>query len=100
MIVNSDIDGGRPAIVSASFPGVTGTNVVTEMNLMGFAISSGSACHSGQVEPSRVILAMGRSRREALGTIRISMGRHTDEAQVRDLATALKEVVERQRALG
>ena len=99
MIVNSDIDAGRPGVVSLSFPGVTGTNAATEMDLMGFAVSSGSACHSGQVEPSRVILAMGRSRREALGTIRISMGRHTDEEQVRDLAAALREVIERQRAL-
>ena len=98
-IVNSDMDGCRPGIMSISFPGVTGTNVAAEMDLMGFALSSGSACHSGQVEPSRVILAMGRSRREALGTIRISMGRDTNEQQVRDLADALKEVIERQRAL-
>ncbi len=99
VIVNSDIENGLPGLVSVSFPGVVGHNVATEMNLRGFAISSGSACHSGEVEPSRVILAMGRSRREALGTIRISMGRDTKEEKVLDLAAVLAEVIERQRTL-
>lgn len=98
-VVNSDLEGGLPGIVSVSFPGAVGHNLAVEMNLAGFAVSSGSACHADRVEPSRVILAMGVSRREALGTVRISMGRHTDEEQVRDLVAVLTQVVERQRAL-
>jgi cysteine desulfurase len=98
-LVNSDMDNGLPGLVSLSFLGVVGESVVTEMNLQGFALSAGSACHAGKVEPSRVILAMGRTDREALGTVRISMGRHTTEDRVSELAAALKDVVERQRAL-
>ena len=99
VLLNSDLEGGLPGLVSLSFPGVMGSSVVTEMDLLGFALSSGSACHSGDVRPSRVILAMGRTEPEALGTLRISMGRDTDEEQVLNLAAALAEVVERQRAL-
>ena len=98
-IVNSDLEGGLPGLVSLSLPGVMGSSVVTEMDLLGFALSSGSACHSGDVRPSRVILAMGRTEPEALGTIRVSMGRDTNEEQALNLATTLAEVVDRQRAL-
>jgi cysteine desulfurase len=97
--INSDPDEGIPGLVSLSFKGVIGTNIVAEMDLEGFSLSAGSACHSGEVSPSRVILAMGRSEEAALGTVRVSMGRFTDEEQVGQLASCLSEVVERQRAL-
>ncbi len=98
--VNSDVDGGLPGIVSLSFTGVIGSNIATEMDLQGFALSAGSACHSGEVYPSRVIHAMGMSGELALGTVRVSMGRYTDEEQVLRLASSLIEVVNRHRALG
>jgi cysteine desulfurase len=98
-LVNSDPDSDLPGLVSVSFPGLVGESLVTEMNLRGFAISAGSACGSGRMEPSRPVLAMGRTREQALGTIRISMGRATTETSVRELAATLKDVVERQRAL-
>jgi cysteine desulfurase len=98
--VNSDVDGGLPGIVSMSFTGVIGSNIVVEMDLRGYALSAGSACHSGEVYPSRVIRAMGRPGKLALGTVRVSMGRYTDEEQVLGLASGLIEVVNRHRALG
>ncbi len=97
--INSDVDDGLPGFISLSFKGVVGSNVVTEMNLLGFALSAGSACHSGEVQSSRVIRAMGRSEDYALGTIRVSIGRYTDEEHVRQLVVSLIEVVNRQRAL-
>ena len=69
------------------------------MSLRGFALSAGAACGSGRMEPSRSVLAMGRSREAALGTLRISMGRGTAAASVLELAATLREVVEKQRAL-
>jgi cysteine desulfurase len=98
-LVNSDPEKGVPGLVSLSFPNLVGENLVAEMNLRGFAVSAGSACGSGRMEPSRPVLAMGRTREQALGTVRISMGRSTTEDSVRALATTLKEVAERQRAL-
>jgi cysteine desulfurase len=96
---NSDPDRGLPGLVSLSFPNLVGEEIVVEMNLRGFALSAGSACGSGKMQPSRPVLAMGRTRAQALGTVRISMGRGTTEASVRRLASALKEVVEKQKAL-
>lgn len=90
---------GLPGLVSISFPGTIGTHVVTEMSLRGFALSEGSACHSNDVRPSRIITALGRSEKETLGTVRISMGRSTTKDEVEELVTTLGEVVNRQRML-
>jgi cysteine desulfurase len=97
-IVNSSPE-GLPGLVSISFPNLIGEEIVVEMNLRGFEISAGSACGSGRMEPSRPVLAMGCTRAQALGTVRISMGRFTTEDSVRRLATALRQVVEKQKAL-
>ena len=90
---------GLPGLVSISVPNLIGEEIVVEMNLRGFAISAGSACGSGRMEPSRPVMAMGRTRAQALGTVRISMGRFTTEESVRRLAAALRLVVEKQKAL-
>jgi cysteine desulfurase len=98
-LLNSDPEHGLPGLISLSFPNLVGESLVSELNLRGFAISAGSACGSGKMEPSRPVMAMGRTREQALGTVRISMGRQTTEQAVRDLAATLKEAAERQRAL-
>jgi len=97
-LVNSSAN-GLPGLVSFSFPKLLGEEIVVELNLRGFAVSAGSACGSGKMEPSRPVMAMGRTREQALGTVRISMGRHTTEDAVRRLAAALRQVVEKQKAL-
>lgn len=99
MLVNSDADAGLPGLVSVSFPKLIGEEIVLEMDLRGFEISAGSACGSGRREPSRPLLAMGRSRAQALGTVRISMGRFTTADSTAGLATALRQIVEKQKAL-
>lgn len=99
MLVNSDADAGLPGLVSVSFPKLIGEEIVLEMDLRGFEISAGSACGSGRREPSRPLLAMGRTRSQALGTVRISMGRFTTAESAAGLATALRQVVEKQKAL-
>jgi cysteine desulfurase len=55
------------------------------------AASTGAACHAGRTEPSSVLLAMGTSRDQALGAVRLSLGRWTTEAQVDRAAAALGE---------
>jgi cysteine desulfurase len=97
-ILNSSPE-GLPGLVSLSFPNLIGEEIVVEMNLRGFALSAGSACGSGRMEPSRPVMAMGRTRAQALGTVRISMGRFTTEESARRLAAALRQVVEKQKAL-
>jgi cysteine desulfurase len=90
---------GIPGLVSASFPDLIGEEIVVEMNLRGFAISAGSACGSGRRVASPSVMAMGRTKAQALGTVRISMGRFTTEESVRRLTAALRQVVEKQKAL-
>ncbi|MDA1353619.1 MAG: cysteine desulfurase family protein [bacterium] len=68
--------------LNVAVPGVRGEAVMMRMDLAGFAVSTGSACSTGSVEPSPVIMAMGHSKHEALESVRISMGRFTSEADV------------------
>ncbi len=99
VIINSDNDRGLPGLISLSFQGLKGSEIVAEMDLLGFAISAGSACHSGEVHPSRVIKSMGIPDNISLGTVRISFGRYNTEESEKACAVALVDVVKRQRAL-
>ena len=98
-LLNGDPATGLPGLVSVSFPGLDGHALATELDLRGFCVGTGSACHADVVEPSRVILALGRSPEQALGTVRLSLGRDADAALVAEVATALIAAVERQARL-
>lgn len=74
---------------------VTGKTLVRQLNFAGIGISAGSACHSGKLSPSPILLAMGYSDLVALGGIRLTMGRETTEADVDWTAMVLKQVLER-----
>jgi len=83
---------GDPALrlsntLSVRFPGVSG-NALLEVTPE-VAASTGSACHADDESPSSVLLAMGVPPREALGTVRLSLGRCTTEAEVERAVTAL-----------
>lgn len=74
---------------------VTGKTLVRQLNLAGIGISAGSACHSGKLSPSPILLAMGYSESDALGGIRLTLGRDTTEADVDWVAMVLKQVLGR-----
>lgn len=74
---------------------VTGRTLVRQMNQAGIAISSGSACNSGKLNPSLVLLAMGYDVPTATAAIRLTLGRDTTEADVDWTAMVLKQVLER-----
>jgi len=77
-LVGPAIDDERlPNTITVSLPGVDGRVLVTRLDLDGLAVSAGSACASGSLEPSHVLLAMGRSREEARAGLRMSIGRET-----------------------
>jgi cysteine desulfurase len=63
--------------------------MVIGLDLRGFAVSSGSACSSGAVEPSHVLLAMGLSREDARSSIRFSLGPGNTAEQVDALIEAV-----------
>lgn len=74
---------------------VTGKTLVRQLNLAGIGISAGSACHSGKLSPSPILLAMGYSKKLALGGIRLTLGHDTTVADVDWTAMVLKQVLER-----
>ncbi len=94
--VNGDPATGLPGLLSVSFPGADGHALAADLALQGFAAAYGSACHADQPQPSRAILALGRTADTALGTLRISFGRASREEAVRQFALALVRTVARQ----
>jgi cysteine desulfurase len=68
------------------------------LDLAGIAVSTGSACAAGSVEPSHVLLALGRDAAAAKSAIRFSLGKDTSEQEIERLLEVLPGVVERVRA--
>ena len=86
--------------VNASFPGAEGEPLLIALDLEGIALSSGSACTVGSLEPSHVLLAMGLPPDLAHGALRFSLGRDNTEAEVDRVLEILPALVERVRAVG
>jgi cysteine desulfurase len=76
-----------PNTLSISVPGTRGLDV--RAICPGIAASTGSACHTGEIEPSAVLVAMGVNNETAAGAIRLSLGRHTTSDQVTAAVTAI-----------
>ncbi len=74
---------------------LSGKTIVRQMNLAGIAISSGSACNSGKLVPSPVLLAMGLADRAAKSGIRLTLGHDTTEADIDWTAMVLKQILQR-----
>jgi cysteine desulfurase len=74
---------------------ITGKTIVRQLNLAGIGISSGSACSSGKLTPSPVLLAMGYSQTDAVGGIRLTLGKSTTAADIDWTAMALKQIIDR-----
>ncbi|MGF1540135.1 MAG: cysteine desulfurase family protein [Pleurocapsa sp.] len=74
-------------------PDITGKTIVRQLNLAGIGISAGSACHSGKLNPSSTLLAMGYTPESAKRGIRLTLGRDTTEADIDWTAMALKQIL-------
>lgn len=88
-----------PNHASFVFEGVDGNALLTLLDVEGFACSSGSACKTGDPEPSGVLLALGLSRGWALGSLRITLGTPTTAAEIDAFLAVLPVAVERVRSL-
>jgi len=71
-----------PNTLSLTFPGVLGETLLIALDLEGIEVSMGSACAAGAVEPSHVLLAMGRSAAAARSSLRLSLGWSTTGAEI------------------
>ena len=84
-----------PNTSNVTFLGADGEGIVIALDLEGVAVSTGSACSSGRIEPSPVLLAMGLTPSEAKSTVRFSLSRMTTDAEVETVVGLLGEIVER-----
>ena len=89
--VNGAGSARTPNTTNIFFDGLEGEAMVISLDLKGFAASSGSACSSGAVEPSHVLLAIGLPRERARASLRFSLGRSNTEEQVDALIDAVAE---------
>jgi cysteine desulfurase len=99
LVLHGEAAPRAPHIVNLGIPGTDSEALLMHLDLAGVAVSTGSACSTGAVEPSHVLTAMGVPRPIALGSIRISMGHETTSSDLDRLCEVLPGVVEKVRKL-
>ncbi|MEO1336714.1 MAG: aminotransferase class V-fold PLP-dependent enzyme, partial [Myxococcota bacterium] len=87
ILINGHPTDRLPNTLNVRFPNVSGLAILAAAPQI--AASTGSACHAGQESASSVILDLGSSEREALGSVRLSLGRETSQDEVERAANAL-----------
>ena len=97
--INGDRDRRLPHLSNISFRFIEGEGLLINLDLKGVAVSTGSACSSGTLEPSPVIRALGRNDEQARGSIRFSFGKDNTEEDVDYTVAALTDAVKRLREL-
>jgi cysteine desulfurase len=97
--VNGQAAARTPNTTNIYFDGLQGEALVISLDLKGFAVSSGSACSSGAIEPSHVLLAMGLPPERARASLRFSLGASNNEEQVDALIEAVAASVTQLRKL-
>jgi cysteine desulfurase len=97
--LNGDAEKRLPNISNLSFGSVEGEGLLINLDMQGVAVSTGSACSSGSLEPSPVIRALGRDDAAARSAVRFSFGRFNTEADVERVLEVLPNAVENLRKL-
>ncbi|MCL1903233.1 MAG: aminotransferase class V-fold PLP-dependent enzyme [Oscillospiraceae bacterium] len=97
--LNGDLSKRLANNLNFSFEGIEGEALLLQLDLKGIAASSGSACTSGSLDPSHVLLALGLPHEIAHGSLRISMSRYTTDDEVDYFLKELPPIVEKLRAM-
>ncbi len=97
--LNGDRDRRLPGNVNFSFQFVEGESVLIMLDMKGICASSGSACTSGALDPSHVLLAMGLSHELAHGSLRLTLSEENTEEEMDAVVEALKEILGKLRAM-
>jgi cysteine desulfurase len=99
LVVNGEGAERAPHVLNVSVPGADSEALLMHLDLAGVAASGGSACSTGAVEPSHVLVAMGVPRELALGAVRFSFGHGSTEDDVARVAELMPSVVAKVRKL-
>ena len=97
--VNGERSARVPNTTNISFDRVEAESLLIALDLAGIAVSTGSACSSGTLEPSHVLKAMGFPPHRTQNSIRFSLGAATTEADVERVIAALPGIVDKLRSL-
>ena len=92
--LNGDLHNRLPGNVSFCFEGIEGESLLLLLDMKGVCASSGSACTSGSLDPSHVLLAIGRVHDVAHGSLRLSLSEYNTEEEVDHILAAVPEVVQ------
>lgn len=95
--LNGSADKRLPNNVNISFEFIEGESMLIMLDMKGFSASSGSACTSGSLDPSHVLLAIGLPHEKAHGSLRLSLGESNTKEQIDQLVTELVPIVSRLR---
>ena len=95
--LNGDAKNRLPGNVSFCFEGIEGESLLLLLDMYGISASSGSACTSGDLDPSHVLLAIGRVHDVAHGSLRLSLSHYNTEEEIDHILSAVPAVVEQLR---
>ena len=98
-VLNGDAEKRLPGNVNLCFEGIEGESLLLLLDDKGVCASSGSACTSGSLDPSHVLLAIGRVHDIAHGSLRLSLSEETTEEEIEYTIAAVKEAVENLRSM-
>ena len=93
-VLNGDAERRLPGNVNVCFEGIEGESLLLMLDAKGIAASSGSACTSGSLDPSHVLLALGRPHEVAHGSLRLSLSHYNTDADVDHILSVVPGVVE------
>ncbi|HVF88838.1 MAG TPA: cysteine desulfurase family protein [Blastocatellia bacterium] len=97
--INGDTERRIPNVSNMSFQGVDGESLLIALDLKGIAVSTGSACASGSLEPSHVLTALGLTREQVRGSLRLSLGAYTTREEIDYALDALEETIAKLREM-
>ncbi|MFH2024908.1 MAG: aminotransferase class V-fold PLP-dependent enzyme, partial [bacterium] len=88
-----------PNNINISFEGIEGESILLNLDMYGIAASTGSACSSSSLEPSHVLLSIGLTHEFAHGSVRFSLGKHTSQDELNQVAEILPDIIKKLRAM-
>lgn len=97
--LNGHRDNRLPGTVNVSFEGIEGEGILLWLDIEGICASSGSACTSGSLDPSHVLLSIGLPHETAHGSLRISLDEYNTDEDVEKIIAVLPGIIEKLRAM-